>query len=121
MQVISNCFIIDAKVQVNLLRKDFGLAATTYNAGIIRQVGETNVYNPVTKTLEKTAVVNDLPLKVTTTDVCLYKIILQMVPFTNVSQTQIDASTKKVIPWLDNRTAPKEFHGIDPNAIPQKK
>jgi hypothetical protein len=38
-----------------------------------------------------------------------------MVVVTNASQTQIDVNTKKVIPWLNNKTAQKEFHGIDPD------
>ncbi len=36
-----------------------------------------------------------------------------MAPITNVSQTQIDVNTKKVIPSPNNLTAPKEFHGFE--------
>jgi len=42
-----------------------------------------------------------------------------MVVVTNHSQTQIDINTKKVIPWLNNKTADKALHGIDDTQIQQ--
>jgi hypothetical protein len=69
MPVITIFFITAPKVQVDLVRKDFALASRTYDTGIIRQMGEINVHNPATQTLEKKVQTVDIPMKLTSNDV----------------------------------------------------
>jgi hypothetical protein len=62
-------FLLEPKVEVTLTRKDFGLATRTYPVGTVIQPVETNVYNPVTDTLDKHVVAQDTRIIATSTSV----------------------------------------------------
>ena len=47
------------KVEVTMVRKDFGLAARTYPLGTVTTAVENNVYNPITNSIEKDVAARD--------------------------------------------------------------
>ncbi len=55
-----------------MVRKDFGLATRNYHVGTISQPVETNVYNPITGTLDKEVVAHNVKLTVSSTSVKVF-------------------------------------------------
>jgi hypothetical protein len=58
-----------------MVRKDYGLAARTYPLGTVTTAVETNVYNPVTNTIEKNVDAKDTRIIGTTMSVFLILLI----------------------------------------------